>query len=411
MARGKHPHLYFKNPKVDKPIEQIYEDLDGFTDEVFAENTHRLPQISAFFILPPLLYKKTFVKGILCTQAADLLLDQNPHLQEYFHLLAYSMWSGVPRAARADGVMMCYDNPQRETWFKQKNPDRAGQQWIPHDDTDLFDDEEMSPVPSIKKNIDILCIARLDTIKNLEIFAAAVKHLRRTQPHRPLRVVLNTGSNINVNWSDLADFERTELRKLNEVLGSTADYIHIEPTRQKRLSDLYNRAKCVVMCALCEGKNRSIHEAMSCDVPVVTFAAFNQYARNKASIFPEKAGLVAPEFTPESLAETLAKVLDNPEQFTPRQEVLRVSGRVKVLQTCLNIIPYYRQHLPMFEENHVLDNLWLNAAIHHNYHRHIWQHLYNHGKDEGMPAFWHKGLEDTTRALNMYADTIRIFKS
>jgi glycosyltransferase involved in cell wall biosynthesis len=401
MAKGKHPIAYFADPHIDKPREAIYAELDGFTDEVFAQDTARHAQISMFALLPPLRYRGRFVKGILATQAADLLLERNPKLQESFHVLAYAMWSGLPHCKRADGVMMCYDNAHREAWVKQTQPDRAHQVWIPHDDTDLFDDQQMAPQFAVK-DVDVLCVARLDRIKNLHILAQAAKVLRERNPKRHLRIVLNTGTNVDVNWTGLHEAERNELRRINAVLINTPDYITVLPSRQAQLSALYNRARCVVMPALCEGKNRSIHEAMSCNVPVVTFAAFNQYARNGVPPFPPEAGLVAPEFSAQSLADTLEKVLAETERFTPREAVLRVSGRRTALTSCIDRLPYYKEQLPDFTPGAHLNNTWIDVAMQLCYRRGLHQHLYNFGKADGAPAMWHKGLEECERSLAAY---------
>jgi glycosyltransferase involved in cell wall biosynthesis len=321
--------------------------------------------------------------------------------------MAYAMWSGVPRCGRADGVMMCYDNPHREAYFKAQNPSRAHQVWIPHDDTDLFDDQEMAPRP-VQKDIDVLCVARLDGIKNLDMLAEAAKHLRQRSPDRRLRVVLNTGEGVDLNWTRINAHEQNELRRINTILGNTPDYIYIEPERQKSLSSLYNRARCVVMCALCEGKNRSIHEAMSCNIPVVTFEAFNQYARHNTLPFPSNAGLLAPEFTGASLADTIAKVLEQPLSFTPRESILKVSGRRTTLNACLDAFPYYAQNLPGYSHGQHLTNSWLDVSMQMLYQRSLSQHLYGFGRTEGAPAVWHKGLEEIERSLVRYTSLVKL---
>lgn len=404
MARGIHPHYLFSNPNVQKSLEDIYVDLDGFTDEVFEENTARFSEFSAFFLLPPLIYRNKFVKGILFTHAADLLLDRYPFLTELFNVVAYAMWSGVPRCARADAIMMCYDNKHREAWYKARNPDRAHQVWIPHDDTDFFNECIMAPSLD-QKDIDVLYVARLDAIKNLDVFAESLKIMHRKTGRR-MRAMLHTGSQIDTNWTGLHENQKAELRKINAQLGNTPDYLTINTQRMDSLKPLYNRSRVAVMLALCEGKNRSIHEAMSCDTPVITFEHFNQYSRgglhSGIEAFPKTAGLKAPEFTAESLADTILQVILNPEKFTPRESVLKVSGRKTVFNAVIDRLPYYRETLPGFEAGRHHENAWIDGAMRQVYGQGVYQYIYQLNDNAGKPRVWHKGMEDVDRVLRIY---------
>src|SRR4051812_21561083 len=78
-----------------------------------------------------MLYAGRFVKGILFTQGAELLIERFPWLQELFHVFAYSMWSSIPQSPRADGLFTSYPNPVREAWFRAKYPERAHQVMVP----------------------------------------------------------------------------------------------------------------------------------------------------------------------------------------------------------------------------------------------------------------------------------------
>ncbi|HET6345459.1 MAG TPA: glycosyl transferase family 1, partial [Myxococcota bacterium] len=221
MKRGYHPIAYYSNPNVSKPLDDIFTDINEFTDEVFPHETERFGNLAVFILLPPLLYDGHFVKGILFTQGAELLIERFPWIQEVFHIYAYSMWSSFPQSTRADGLFMSYPNPARVEWFRTKYPERAHQVLVPLCDSDFFNEYSLVPKLSVKKDIDILCVARLDLVKNLPMFAQALKVLRQKYPATPMRATLLTGANFDINWNGLEEREKAELRKINQALGST----------------------------------------------------------------------------------------------------------------------------------------------------------------------------------------------
>lgn len=390
MPRGKHPHAYFQAAAMDKPIEDIYADLDSFTDEVFAEDRGRQSVMSTFILLPPVRYRDRVLKGILFTHGADLLVERLPRLKELFFVFAYSMWCSVPQSVHADGLFTLYPNADREAWFKRQHPTRAHQLWLPFEDADFFDHYRYAPdQPETRvRDIDVLCVARPDGIKNLPMFAAAVRRLQDGRAGRPLRCVLVTGREVDINLERMEGAERNIVREVQRELGAASDALYFEPQPQTNLAGYYGRAKCFVLCSLVEGKNRAIHEAASCDTPVVTFAQFNQYIRGGHPVLPGRAGAVAPAFEAEALANTILDVLDHPERFAPREAVLSVSGRAHVFNACIDALPYYREALPGFVAGQHVDNAWLDLAMWQTHRLGVRQHLF-----APYPSLvWTKGL-------------------
>jgi len=58
-----------------------------------------------------------------------------------------------------------------------------------------------------------------------------------------------------------------------------------------------------------------------------------------APAFPDGAGLYAPEFDAESLADTFHQVLQNEAAFRPRRRFLETGGRKNFFQHCLDSFP------------------------------------------------------------------------
>jgi len=410
MARGQHPKHLFSNTRVNKAQEQLWNDLNDFTDEVFEENVERFNEFSVFLLMPPCFDNDgRFVKGLLATHATDFILSRWPWLKSLFHVTAYAMWSGYPRATQADAFMVPYDNPARKAWYDRKYPEYAHLPVFPVDDTDLFNEAEMVSMPEVAKDIDVLQVARLDQIKNLEMFARAAK-IAGHVAGRPLKIHLHTGSVVDVNWSQQTEAQRVELMKMQAVLGVTQRYLTISPGQVPSLAELYNRSRVVTMTALCEGRNRAIHEAMSCGTPVVTFEAYNQFSRGDDVVFPAGGGYRAPQFTAQSLAETWVRTIKAAEEgwFNPREAVLAASGRRAVTNTVLRgFADYYRAALPGWSpEQPVEQNAWLQENMQAVYKTDLENWWFSRQAFLGKPRFHVKGLQDIAGVAEIYAKLV-----
>ena len=83
---------------------------------------------------------------------------------------------------------------------------------------------------------------------------------------------------------------------------------------------------------------------------------------------PIGAGLQAPHFDAESLADTFHEVIENQGDFQPRREHLKRSGRKHFFNRCIDsFADYYSLKLPDFQAGRHFDNLWLDLAVQQNY--------------------------------------------
>ncbi|MBY0404436.1 MAG: glycosyltransferase [Cyanobacteria bacterium] len=390
MPRGVYQnHEYFSNPHIDKPLEAIYQDLDLWTWEIFPESASSWPYIEWYEVLPPTWYEGAFVKGICFTNGADTLRQECPHLFDFFNVLAYSGWSAFPWSETADGYLMVYENPEREAWLRKRYPYTENKPILPYEGPCEFIHEYLFPSPMPQeRDIDVLCVSRFQDLKNIPMLAKGLKVYRQKYPQQPIRMTLVVGNQYEVNLDDFrGKHSIIAYQEMEEILVNPQDYIDFVPSLKwyQEIYAYYHRAKVCVLGSLFEGRNRSIHEAMMCNTPVVCFQAFNQYARGKTPILPEGGGTYA-QFNPESLADTLYETLHTDKHFTPRKAFLKQYGRMNFLNHLLEDLPYYHETLPGFISKNKgedvssvpphSDNIWLQLAVHDNHQMSLSQHLY-----------------------------------
>lgn len=371
MVRGNYDRQkpYLHTPKINKPIAEIYADFDAFSWEIFEDEPHRFDIASFYVLLPPLFYEGKFIKGIYFSEAVELISKLFPELSSVFFAFTYSPGISYSWAPIADAYSSLYKNPQREKWFRETYPDRAHKPIIPLQDTDFINEYLISPRNVPEKDIDLLAVARISEEKNLPAIAKALKVYRQKYPHKPIKLTVVTGHDFDVNnMNSLDEFALNEWRQIETILTNPCDYINLVPRVDyySEMPTYYSRAKAFVLGSLLEGKNRGITEAMSCNVPVICFQEFNQYARGDSPVFPEGAGLYA-KFDPESLADTIYTVLENRAEFKPRYQYLKHCGRKNFFNTCIDSFPYYQHNIPDYKPGDVINNLWLDLAVQQNY--------------------------------------------
>jgi glycosyltransferase involved in cell wall biosynthesis len=398
MPRGTHAYLYeyFANPKVDKPIDQIYSDLDQFTHEYYEDEPEHYREIQFFVVLPPLRYEGRFVKGIFCSQAVDFLLKCYPKLPKLFYSMAFSMCISYPWSKLADGYLVPYDNPQRDEWFRKANPERADKIIVPLADHDFIDEYHNGPA-YVAKDIDVICVSRLDICKNLPVIAEALK-VYRQKYGKPIRMTLAVGKNFDANLNGLLDYEKAEMRKIEEVLIHPHDYIDfVQYMDPRSLLELYSRSRLCVLGSLIEGGNRSLREAMCANTPVVCFKEFNQYARGSDWIFPEGAGLYA-DFGAEPLADAIHQILAEKVDLKPRMHYLRHRGRKHFLNKCIDSVPYFATAIPGYGPGQSQSNEWLDLAVQAQYQLSLIDFLYDKNRLISYPY----GLEQVHQIIGFY---------
>jgi len=375
--KGVYPVEYFSNPHINKPIEEIYADIDAYSSEFFEDETDYHEGIDFVIPFPPLYYEGQFIKGMFFSQSAEFLLKLYPDLSKLFFSIANTMWTSYSWSQNADAYMTCYKNQHREDWFRRTNPDRGNKTFIPLQDADFTNEYTMYPLLGLEKDIDILCISRFQQLKNIPLIAKALKIYRQKYNH-PIKMTYIVGKEFGVNFDGLDEHEKNQLRMIEEELIHPSDYIEFIPhVNYFELPKYYTRARVLVLGALIEGKNRTIYEAMSCDTPVIVFNDFNKYARGGAMVFPEGAGLYCPQFDAESLADTMHNIFTNQNSFSPRRKFLEVFGRKNFLNTCIESFPYYAENLPEYKQNRIYNNVWADMAICYNYQISLHDFLYS----------------------------------
>ncbi len=401
MPRGVFPGQYINNPNIDKPIEEIYADIDGYSWEIYEDEPHWHTSSMLFFVvLPPLLYEGRFIKGLALSNCTDMLVERYPWFTDLFFPIAYSMFSSYPWSGLASVYFTGYDNPHRLEYYKRTHPGRAHKTFVPLEDSDFINEYVFAPFPGIEKDIDVLCVSRPSLEKNLHVVAKAIK-IYHEKYGQKIRMTFLGGRNFDLNLNGMVPPERDVYKLIEEAVTHPRDYINFIPVEiqdKGALASLYSRAKVCVLGSLIEGKNRSLKEAMLCNTAVVCFKQFNQYTRADEEVFPSGAGMYAPEFDPEIMAETIHDVINNLGDFKPRQSYLPTSGRRRFFNKCVDAMPYYHEGILEYEpgKNHL--NIWLDLAMHSMYQVGIEDYIY----EKHTRISFARGPEQIEELINYY---------
>ena len=405
MPKGSYPLQYFQTPRFARSRTAAYEILDTYTGEFFAEETGLHEHIDLVVPLPPLSLDGRFVKGLCFSQAMDFLVDQFPQLKDLFICAAHSMWSSYPWSQSADAYLVCYDNPHREAWFRKANPTRAAKVLIPLQDADWTNEYTMAPQRVLDRDIDLLCISRLHTLKNVPLIARALLLYRRKYPFEPIRMTLIAGKKNAYCSESMSEVERDQYSQIQRILGRPEDFIDFVDSAAhfSELPSYYSRARCYILGSLLEGKNRCLNEALSCNTPVLCFADLNVYARGATPCIAPTAGLTA-GFDEESLADAIHDVLINEGDFRPRAAYLTSSGRRRFLTECTTKIPYFQQQIPDLKSRGCWDNPWIDLAVQQAYDTSL--HDFVYGRRTNISSA--KGLERAAELTDYYAQKMEL---
>lgn len=365
MPRGTPNAEYFHSTLVNKPLDQVFADIDSWTYEVFEGEVDSYWKIDLVVVLPPLHLNGTFVKGMCFTHGADLLLNRYPAMKERFVTVASSMCSSFPWADQPDALFATYQNEVRNNWFRTNYLDRANKTLVPLADADFVHEHLFAPRPVRKKCVDVLAVSRLEFCKNLPLLCESI--LIHCKKYKPIRMTIVAGRRSG-DWKDLTPEEQIIYGSIEKVLGDKMEAcVELVPhVVQALLPHYYSNARVSVLGSLIEGANRSLKESLSCNTPVVCFTNLNVYTRGNDTIFGPEAGLQS-DFDAEALADTIHEVLENPDYFQPRSWYLQNQGRQRMFNKLLDSIPYYRQNLPGYEQWLHHQNKWLNEAMQAQY--------------------------------------------
>ncbi|MBR5304488.1 MAG: glycosyltransferase [Candidatus Gastranaerophilales bacterium] len=377
------PGEYFHNPNNNKPIEQIWDDIDAYTFESQFEQPDRIEKID--FVIPfiPLNYKGKILKGCFYSQAVDVIIEKFPQLKEIFFPIANSMFSSYPQSEYADAYFTCYKNEAREKHYKEKYPNKKDIIMLPLQDADFMNEYKIAPAFNVFKTFDIFCVSTAYPVKNMPMIAKAIKKYEEKYG-KILKIKYAIGNrdlivneNKTIDISKLRYDAQGQLKQVMETLGDYTKYIEFFPfIDYKDLPKYYTGAKCSILASLLEGKNRFISEAMSCNTPIIVFKDFNKYSRGDYPIFFENSGEYAPEYTPESLADTIHKVINNPQNYEPRKNYLTYNGRKNFVNTIIDSIPYYSENIPNYKKGRITDNIWVDLAMQNNYQLSTYDFIY-----------------------------------
>lgn len=308
LARGELP----------SSVEDAFRRVDQFTWELLTDDEPY--DLYSYVMSPPVIFDGVFQRGTLMTMAADYLAQMIPEISAYFTTLASSRWCSVPWSKTADALATLYENPERERWFRQYAPNRRHQVFTPLQEADWTSEIFYRPM-ECEKRFDLVCISRLASFKNLDVLAAALRIYRLK--YGRLRVLLLPGADSR------EALDSSELDCLNQLEEASFGQLEVRwYVDAKGVVESLSQSRLYVLTSLIEGKNRGLHEAMCCNVPVLTFSNFNQHIRGGSRAYPINAGLDV-EFTPSALADGIKTALDREHQFSPRPAYLDgFSGRI-----------------------------------------------------------------------------------
>lgn len=401
--KGKYPREYFLNPNINKPIEQIWDDIDAYTGEFMEDETNLHEQIDFIIPIPPLNYENKITKGVFFSQGTEYLLKLFPDIKKIFFAGAYTMWSSYSWCDRADIYFSCYENKERENYHKNKYQNKKDIIFVPLQDADFTNEYIIAPSFYAPREIDVLCVSTPAKVKNIPIFANALLEYEKKY-NKILNAVWIMGViSEKEDFSDIRSDYFNEIKTVKNILKDKK-YLKIIPfVTNKELPKYYSGAKCCVLTSLIEGKNRSINEAMSCNTPVVVFKDHNKYARGNHPIFFGNSGELA-DFSPQAFADSIHKVITNQKNYSPRKNYLKYNGRRNFVDILTSYIPYYEKNIPDYNESKFHENLWIDLATQENYQ--ISYHDFLYGKN---PAIAHvRGVKNIESLIKFFYSRFNI---
>lgn len=378
MPSGSYAYDYLSNPSINKPLDDIFRDLNQYTAEILDSDMDSVKQnLNVLVVCPPLYYDKKFIKGLMISNGVDLVMKHFPLLKEIFIPVAVSMSYAYPTSEHADAYLTMYSNPEREQWFKENYPNKQDKHLIPLEDADFTNEYFLRPSypEAANKDIDLLCVSTLSEVKNLPMIAEALKVYHKK--YNPIKMTLLSRKSVTLDNNKLDQTEQEIYRQIQKILIHPQDYIEFAPivVDYSKMVSYYNRAKATILGSLLEGKNRSIHESQSCNTPILYNCLFNQYIRGNDSIANKESGLTF-NFDPESMADSIHLMQKHHRDFQPRKNFTRKSGRKNFFNKALDSVPYYAECLEGYTPNQHFDNEWLNLATTDNYGLSLHKFLY-----------------------------------
>jgi glycosyltransferase involved in cell wall biosynthesis len=290
----------------------------------YIENLASTPATSRFFVDPQrLLGTKLLVlkapqkneKGVIVVDysfALPLLAKffDIYQIAEQYYLVLEPSWSGY-----CDLDILCYAQYDFPVFVQSFEPRDAT--FIRHTQSNLIpvptaanwwiDHRMMQPLPTIKKDVDIIMIASWARFKRHQWFFSSLRRLQQSKGEKP-RVVL-------VGYP--TDCTRDDIFMLAKYFGVHKQIEMYEWLSPEEVNQQLNRAKVNVVWSRKEGVNRAIIEGMFAGVPCILRDGFN-YGYHYPYI-NSQTGCFASE---RHLSQQLLWMIQNYHQFSPREWVM-----------------------------------------------------------------------------------------
>ena len=352
---------YFNNDKINRPIETIWSEIESYTNEVFLSDTLEVKEqySNVDILLPILKYNGKKVKGLIVSRSADYICSMKNITENNFFVIANAMWGSVSKSEKADAYFMPYANDEKKEWMLKTYPNFSNKLIIPYQDADYTNEYELFPI-DIEKDIDVFMVSRLHKCKNLDVFLKSLIYINKKYGKK-LKAVILTGQKNKDEEAESIYNEMIDIAGSKEELETYIEFIDYE--NPSNMFMYYSRARLTALTSIFEGKNRSLHESVLCNTPVICFSAFNRYIRGNTPILPEGCGYYVDEFSPEAFGERLYELLNSRIEYNTREIALKHFGRALIVDKIIKSIPYYRENIPDLDKTSILDNYFINEAV------------------------------------------------
>jgi glycosyltransferase involved in cell wall biosynthesis len=245
-------------------------------------------------------------------------------LSQYFYVILEPSWSGYADAdilawvgksrdvviqaseVQDRALMNCFPGTFKAVSFGSGN-------WVPS-----YDFKEIN----VDKEFDSIYIANTSPIKRVGRYIDAIKK------------IVDSG---NLNYKGcLVCASWGESEHLIEMLvrrsGIENNLALLFSLTKDEVIHVLNRSKCNVLLSYKEGSNRSLFEAMFCNVPVITLV--ENVGINKEYI-SEQSGLLVPD---EALESTMIWMSENYQSFSPRSWAMENISYEKSMEKLLSLL-------------------------------------------------------------------------
>lgn len=380
----------------------MYSQLDSYSQEIFSlqEFNFSAEYTFLYVIFPPINYNNKLLKGLYFCNFVDVLNKFYPDLHKFFNSIESSMWCSYPKAQTADAYFTLYKNEKREEYFRQTFPEKSNIKLIPLQESDYTNDKYFTSGFFNTKPIDVLMITRFKKFKNIGIFVEALKIYEKKYRKKLNAVIVD---NIPNHTSDYF-----EPYNIDADIPDWYNYVQIIPSLPYyKVREIYRQSKVYVFTSLLEGSNRSIKDAVLCNVPVITFKDYNKEVRGETPIFPaDNISEQVEEFSASELAEKIHFVLCNLNKYSPRKNYLKYMNRKIFADTCLKFFDEYKDAIYENKYDSVFQNKQILDAVKRQYKFNYEDFLYDKKIQYCKSVFYESGSKLLEYYMKKYSSLV-----